>query len=341
MRPLLRVALTTSLLLCACGNGSTPTGSTTTSTTTSGSSGTGGAGGTGGSTGSGGSPSPASCAFQTSLGEGVACAIEPSSTHASIVNDFGYHAIGLPKTITAATPVYVHLVGSGGEPAKPANQAFPNQLLMSELTAKGALVILPAYDNDPPVGTLCKSDLDCYEPVRNEILYGEEASGKYAALKDVTPPNDIVSRLGALLAALRGSELLGGDPPAALATVELDTTQLRLGGHSQGGGHVALFAKRFPVARVCMLSAPIDGADIGGVGTAVPWVSGAWATPLEARRAVIHEQDPGFAKAKANFDAMGLVEGTHWTRLTFATGDPHAATVKDAMVSAARAACFE
>ena len=70
-------------------------------------------------------------------------------------------------------------------------------------------------------------------------------------------------------------------------------------------------------------------------------MSGTWATDLAARRALIHEKDPGFIKAKANCDAMGLVEGTHWKRLTAATAEPHAATVKDATHAAERAACIQ
>lgn len=211
---------------------------------------------------------------------------------------------------------------------------------MNELTALGVLVLMPAYDNEPTVGSLCKLDLDCYEPVRREILYGEDAPAPYSTFKDVQKPNDVVSRLNALVATLFQSGLLGATPPSALAGGKLDVAKIRIGGHSQGGGHVGLFAKDFAVERVCMLSSPMDGTDTGGVGTAVPWVSGTWATDLSKQRAVIHELDPGFLKAKANYDAMGLVEGTHWTRLTFTTAEPHASTVKDPVAAAARAGCI-
>lgn len=296
----------------------------------------GGAAGSGGSAGSTGG-----CAFQAPSGSGVLCAIEPAKTADGVTNTFGYHAVGLPASITSTTPVYVHLVGSGGDPAKPATQSFPNQVLMDELVAAGFLVILPAYDNEPTVGSLCKLDLACYEPVRREIIFGVDAPAPYSAMKDVKKPNDVVSRLAALVKTLSDEGLLGASPPAALTGGKIDPGKIRLGGHSQGGGHAGLFAKDVAVERLCMLSSPMDGADTGGVGTAVPWVSGSWATDLAARRAVVHEQDPGFPKAKANFDVMGLVEGTHWTRLTFATTEPHAATVKDPAVAAARATCIQ
>ena len=212
---------------------------------------------------------------------------------------------------------------------------------MDELVAAGVLVLLPAYDNFPTIGSLCKNDLACYEPLRREVMYGQAAPAPYATLKDVTKPNDIASRLNSLVAALTAQGALGSTPPAALAGGKFDASKARIGGHSQGGGHAGLFAKDTLFERVCMLSSPIDASEAGGVAVAVPWVSGTWATKLGARRAVIHEQDPGFIKAKANFDAMGLVEGTHWQRLTWATTEAHASTVKDVAAAAARAACIQ
>lgn len=281
----------------------------------------------------------APCAFDAPLTAGRACAIDPTATDPAITRTFGYHALGLPSAITASTPVYVHFVGSGGDPAKPDTRAFPNQLLMEELTARGVLVVMPSYDNDPSVGSLCKEDLACYEAVRREILTGEDAPAPYSALKDVRAPNDARSRIAALIAAVAKSGLLGADPPAALASGQLAWSKARLGGHSQGGGHAALIAKTTAVERLCMLSSPIDGAGEGAAAVAVPWVSGTWATDLSRRRAVIHQDDRGFDKASANFAAMGLVEDTHWKRLRFATTDPHAATVKDPTAAPARAAC--
>ena len=79
-----------------------------------GSGGSGGTAGAGGTAGSGGSA--AGCVFEQAAPGGKLCALKPSGA-AGITDTFGYHAVGLPETITAATPVYVHLVGSGGDPA--------------------------------------------------------------------------------------------------------------------------------------------------------------------------------------------------------------------------------
>ena len=121
---------------------------------------------------------------------------------------------------------------------------------------------------------------------------------------------------------------------------------MHVGGHSQGGGHVALLALDAPVTRVCLLASPIDGAERPTVRGADWTAHPDWATPLEARRAVIHPLDPGFAKARANFEAMGMVEGTHWRRLEIdvPAREAHGAVVKSedpAAVAARRWACFE
>ena len=280
------------------------------------------------------------CAFEIAASGAKLCAIDPTKTTPGVTDTFGFHAVGFPATVTADTPVYVHFVGTGGDPAKPATQTFPNQLLMEELTALGALVLLPAYDNEPSVGALCKQDLDCYEPVRDEILFGDDAPAPYTSMKDVKKPNDALSRIAALVDALHRSGMLGATPPAALAGGKLDWSKARVGGHSQGGGHAGLIAKRFAVERVCFLSSPIDGAPDGaGGGLPVPWTAGVWATDVSRRRAAVHEDDPGFAKAAANLAAMTMVEDTHWRRLRFATADPHASTVKDPAAAPVRRAC--
>jgi len=59
--------------------------------------------------------------------------------------------------------------------------------------------------------------------------------------------------------------------------VRVDTRKLILTGHSQGGGHAALWAMRAPVDRVVMLSSPDD---TGLFGTA-SWAKSTSATPLD------------------------------------------------------------
>jgi hypothetical protein len=270
------------------------------------------------------------CAFSTELsGGGVACAVKPGDTGAEITESFGLHAVGIPATWSSATPVYLHLVGSGGEPAKATTQAFPNEEILAQVTARGAFVLMVAYDNKEPIGSLCKTDVDCYEPIRRSVIFGEPVPAPYDALKSVAKPNDIVSRARALISYLQ-SKSPPGTLPAAISGAELDMSKLRIGGHSQGGGHAALLAKVFLVERLCMLSSPLDGKNTINGAKNVPWVEGSWATPAGNRRGTIHELDDGFAKALANLEAMGLSEGVQWRRLTGDTPDPHSYTAKSA-----------
>lgn len=301
-----------------------------------------GAGG-GGSSGQGGQAGPVwevPCAFSAGLsGGGVACAIRPSDTRAEIADSFGYHAVGIPATWSSATPVYLHLVGSGGEPAKPTTQAFPNEEILAQVTSKGVFVLMVAYDNKEPIGSLCKTDLDCYEPIRRSVLFGDPVPPPHDALKSVAKPNDIVSRARELVSYLKSKSPSGG-LPAAISGGDIEVGKLRVGGHSQGGGHAALLAKTFQVERLCMLSSPLDGKNTLGGAESVPWVAGSWATPAGSRRGTIHEKDDGFAKAQANLAAMGLSEGVHWRRLTGATPDPHSYTAKDSSAEPAEARSF-
>ncbi|MCU0659536.1 MAG: hypothetical protein MUF64_31010 [Polyangiaceae bacterium] len=300
-----------------------------------------GAGGSSGSSGQagqgGGAGGSGLCAFTKDLeGGAVACAVRPGATDPAIQDDFGYHALGLPATVGADTPVYLHLVGSGGEPARPATQTFPNELLLRELTARGVLVLMVAYPNEIPIGTLCKDDLACYEPVRQEVIDGSPAPAPYDQLNNIQKPQDIRSRFDALVAHLRAFPE-GQALPTSLAGATVQTDKMRIGGHSQGGGHAGLLAKALPFERVCFFSSPLDGGPLAV--EAVPWVSSAWQTPLERRRAVIHQQDKGFDKAKVNFEAMGMSEG-QVKILKGPSQDPHAYPVKDDAAAAQQARDF-
>jgi hypothetical protein len=282
------------------------------------------------------------CAFEADgAGAGTVCALRPSALAPGTSDDFGYHAVAVPRNVGPSTPVYVHLVGSYGDPAKPDSRQFPNLVILQEALAAGYLVLMPAYDNEPTVGSLCDDDLDCHEPVRLEILTGADARAPYANLKRVVAPDDVDSRLRALVAALKKSPLLAGGVPMALSGGELDWARVRVGGHSQGGGHAGVLARHRMVARACMLSAPLDGTRSGTPST---WVTaGGMATPRERLRGVIHEEDPGYLKGAASYAALGMQEGIHWRRLTDATSSPHAFTVKADAPSAVAArawACF-
>jgi hypothetical protein len=248
------------------------------------------------------------------LETGWACAIRPSSTGRGISDAFGLHVVAFPGTVTPATRVYVHLVGTGGMPAGPAGD-LTNGHVLAEATRAGYLVINLAYDNVTPLRRLCGHDLDCYEPLRWEIIHGEDPPPPWRDRKRVTPPDDIDSRLGALVDTLVAS---GRDLPPALRP--LDWSRLRVGGHSQGGGHAGVIARRRAVARVCMLAAP---ADASPADQPARWLAEPWATPLERRRVVVHRDDGLFSAIAPAAAAMGMTPGAGLRVLDEPTVNPH------------------
>lgn len=275
-------------------------------------------------------------------GLGTVCAIRPSRIAAGAKDDFGWHVVALPLTITASTKVSVHLVGTGGKPFNPATIGVSSSEFLAEAVQRGRVVVMPAHDNAEAVGVLCGGDAACFEPVRWEIITGTDAPPPYTTLKEVSPPNDLDSRLAALAQHLLGADALGETPPSALASETVDWAQVRVSGHSQGGGHAGVIAKHRLVERACLLAAPIDGTVADGPAA---WTAPAgWVTPPTQVRAVLHRDDPGAAKALANFAALGLTQDVGYSLLDNVTADPHSEPVNGTSsgVVAARAwACFE
>lgn len=266
------------------------------------------------------------------LERGWACAVRPSATGAGISDAFGLHVVAFPARVADDTPVYVHLVGTGGVPAGPAGD-YTNVRVLAEGTAAGYVVINLAYANDDALLRLCRDDLDCYGPVRWEIVTGADAPPPWSSLKEVRPPDDIDSRLRALAATLVAS---GRELPRALRPV--DWSRLRVGGHSQGGGHAALIARRREVARVCMLAAPPDASSARAPAS---WIGGEWATPVARRRLVVHRDDPLYPAVAANAARMGLRAEAELRVLDGPSANPHGAPVAEEGAAALRWACFE
>jgi hypothetical protein len=161
----------------------------------------------------------------------------------------------------------------------------------------------------------------------------------YSNLKQVSPPNDMDSRLAALVAGLQSSGLVN-PLPDALAGPSIDWSRIRVGGHSQGGGQAGVIAKRRLIERACMFSSPTDTDTALGPAS---WIAPEWVTPLDRRRAVVHQEDQFFTKIQANLDAMGMVLDTHWRKLTAPTSQGHAYPIAstDPEAIAARAWCLE
>lgn len=298
--------------------------------------GAGGSGETGGAPARDSGPKKLECVGGIGLvGYGWACAIRPSATGRGISDAFGLHVVAYPGKVTPETPVYIHLVGTGGIPAGPEG-AYTNSGILIDGTTAGYVVINLAYPNVEPLRRMCGDDGDCYERVRWQIISGERPPAPWTDRSRVVPPEDIDSRLRALVDALAAS---GRELPSALRPI--DWSRLRVGGHSQGAGHAALIARRRAVARVCMLAGPTDTS--AGLVPA-SWIGGSWATPLADRRLVIHRGDELYPGVHANATHMGLVPDVQLRVLEEPTADPHGCPVGERgghAQEARRWACFD
>ena len=273
---------------------------------------------------------------ETALTGGVACAIAPSATHPSASDAFGYHAVGLPESSNADTPLYVFFKGTGSRPYDATTSQYLGSTLrtLQEAIDHGRIGLVIAYDNVPGLDMICGDDLDCYGAVRIEILEGIEANDP-GDTKHVRPPDDVMSRIANLLAYVDAK--LPGRVPLAI-----NWATTRLAGGSQGGGHAAFIAKQLhAVTWACNLAGLGDSSAAAMPAT---WVTTSeWKTPSTRMRAVIHEQDQYFARTTATWNAFGYQLDVNWRTLTAATTDPHNFVVSDDPVAVAARlwACFE
>jgi len=216
--------------------------------------------------------------------------VEPSLTGVGIIRETNtdrYHRVVLPDDLRLGRPLVVVLPGTGQAPER-----------YDDFTARAAELGYPAvnlrYLNAFTVASVCQqsTDPDCFWQIRGEIIFGAgvpdpQGVAYSSAGATVDAANSIVGRLIALIDYLAAGDpnwnrFLIDDPTSQyVAThrgpVRLDSRKLILTGHSQGGGHAALWGMRAPVDRVVMLSSPDD---TGLFGTA-SWVLSTSATPLD------------------------------------------------------------
>jgi hypothetical protein len=153
---------------------------------------------------------------------------------------------------------------------------------------------------------LCAQDPDaaCFAKTRLQIIDGTERTTKVS----VNRANSIENRLMKLLEYLDAKypgegwgAYVDGDTP--------DWSSIVAAGHSQGGGHAALIARDHVLARVAMLSAPVDhvGPNQRQIDTSepAPWLRDAHATPADRYFAFGHVSDEG-SNWKLQWPALGL-----------------------------------
>ncbi len=345
--------------LAACGSSDSSDSSSTSSGSTT----------TSGTGGSALAVDLAFCEDVQTVQNGRLCAIKPSNTDPAISDangtgkGFGYHLVGVPTDWNQLRGVWVHFVGSYGQPYAPKDGTVNSKAWFNEALGKNYLLIVVAYENSKSInGDICTCSNgangcqvdNCAGDVRREILDGVD----HSSLVSVSSADGVDNRLRKLAGYLKSKSLA---LPPGFDEAAIDWSQIMVSGHSQGAGHAYYLAKNTGVKGACFFSGPFDNADMQNATVPIAdwFVSPSSLSDPNKMGAIVATTDPyakSFLGAWKNY--MGLVENQQWfeyptdatTKLTSYDGNPlvptdpndvHGSTVGAVELGALRSqACF-
>ncbi len=205
--------------------------------------------------------------------------VAPSVTASGISDSFGTHYVAA-NTGVSPRGLFVFFPGTGAVPDN-------YKLVVQAAANNGYAAIGLAYPNDSTVTGAClnSGNTDCTRLLREETLSGNNVS----PVVSVSPTNAIRNRLTALLAYLAQQQPQEGWGRFVDAGGNLQWSQIRVGGHSQGGGTAVHLSKQTAVDRACFFAAPGDTTD--AQLSVAPWVAAAGVTGAERLYGFAHEQD--------------------------------------------------
>jgi predicted esterase len=221
-------------------------------------------------------------------------AIAPNTADPSIGRFLRRSVVIVDHTTSAPPMLLLFLPGTGGSPAGPG--AFLN--LAAD---QGYRVISLSYNNEPAVMGACARDPEpaCSANFRQRRLFGDPTPSS----ADDQPAESIVNRLTRLLQFLERSHP-GEGWGAYLANDVPDWRRIAVAGHSQGAGMAAFLAKRINVARVILLSGPVDYV-FPGRGPA-PWLTTPSVTPGERWYGLYHKEERLGPLLQQAYGALGV-----------------------------------
>lgn len=205
--------------------------------------------------------------------------VAPSATGNGISDAFGAHYVAV-NTRVSPRGLFVFFPGTGAEPND-------YRLIVQAAANNGYAALGLAYPNGTTVSATCQGsgNTDCPRQVREETLSGNNVS----PLVSVSPANAIRNRLTALLRLLAQQQPQEGWARFLDAAGNPQWAQIRVGGHSQGGGTAVHLGKQAAVDRACFFAAPGDTSDAqGGVA---PWVAAPGVTGADRLFGFAHKQD--------------------------------------------------
>ncbi len=220
--------------------------------------------------------------------------IPPQATDPRISIALQSHIAGSDPDLVPRNMLYLHLVGSCGNPSH-------NVDIVRHAAGLGFHVVSLSYPNCPSVETLVgdSTSTTVHEEIRLERLTGTDAS----SLLRVGVPDSIDNRAQKLLEYLMAEDPDGGWD-RYLSPGGVRWGSIIVGGHSQGAGHAAFIAKRRVVAGAIMLGGPGDGYANGG-GLA-PWIIEPGVTPASRAFGFTHLRDVVIVRAAPAYQAMGM-----------------------------------
>jgi hypothetical protein len=205
--------------------------------------------------------------------------IIPSLTDAGIDNAFGYHQTFVNTAVTSLNKLFLFLPGSNSSP-------FGYDEVQKLAANRGYHSLGISYSN-ATISPLCASENDslCFDKVREEVIEGIDKTTKVS----VNATNSINNRL------LKALQYLNTNFPAENWGQFYNGTtilwnKIAVSGHSQGGGHAALIAKKQSVDKVVLFAAPKDYFT-APLNKAAAWINQTSATPACRYYALVHQVD--------------------------------------------------
>jgi hypothetical protein len=220
--------------------------------------------------------------------------VNPTDTDAAITNHVEEHYACHDPARPPRDRLFLFIPGTG---------ALPSDYTYVVRTAAdmGFNAIGLTYPNAESVNALCAfaTNSSAFEHIRLEVLDGQDRTDKVS----VTRTDSIENRLIKLLAYL-AAQWPEARWNSFLSGTNLLWEKIVVAGHSQGGGHAGIIAKRHEVARCLMF----DASDWWMQGRRpANWIYAAGATPAHRIFALAHRRDPiGTNTFAITWQAYGL-----------------------------------
>ncbi len=263
--------------------------------------------------------------------------VNPAQTDPQVSSVHGDHFVMIDTAVKPLNKILLMIAGTGAS-------ADHNIPFFSYAAAMGYHVISLDYKNTV-ITTVCSNSDDsaCFNAFRQEIIFGEPVS----PLVSVDSANSIYHRFYELLIYLsKKYPQQGWQQYIKGGTIQWP--KIVVAGHSQGAGHAAYLAKKFPVNRALIFAGPQDF--LVHFNRPAGWLYQKGITSPSKYFAFLHIKDPyDFNKQKADFLALleghtadtvlvqpgaGVAKGGHILVVDIETQNPHESMMQPAFEKA-------